>query len=116
MLPELAKELADYLLFVDEAPLAGPVQGASGFAEKFAARGPLREFDLKRRLFRYRCSYMIYSPAFDALPAPMREAVYRRMWDVLARYPREERAAIVGTLRGTKKDLPGYFRLAPTPN
>ncbi len=115
-LPELAKELADYLLFVDEAPLPGPVQGSSGFAEKFAARGPLREFDLKRRLFRYRCSYMIYSPAFDALPAPMREAVYRRMWDVLARYPREERAAIVGTLRGTKKDLPDYFRLAPTPN
>lgn len=109
-LPALAKELADYLLFVDEAPLPGKVEGASGFAAKFAARGPLREFDLERRLFRYRCSYMIESPAFDALPAPMREAVYRRMWQVMGGFPRDERTAIVRILRETKKDLPDYFR------
>jgi hypothetical protein len=115
LLPGIARELADYLLFVGEAPLPGPVEGASGFAAKFAARGPLREFDLQRRLFRYRCSYMVYSPAFDALPAQLREAVYRRMWDVLGTYPRDERTAIVRTLRDTKKDLPSYF-LAPTPN
>ena len=116
LLPELAKELADYLLFVGETPLPGRIEGASEFAEKFAARGPLREFDLERRLFRVPCSYMIYSPAFDALPAPMREAVYRRMWDVLARFPRVDRAAVVRILRETKKDLPDYFRLPPTPN
>src|SRR6185436_8018711 len=28
-------EIADYLLFVNEAPLPGPVQGTSGFAERF---------------------------------------------------------------------------------
>ena len=61
-------ELVDYLLFIDEAPLPGPVHGTSGFAEKFAAQGPrdshgrsLRELDLRTRLFRYPCSYMIYS-------------------------------------------------------
>lgn len=56
------------MLFVDEAPLTGPVKGGSGFAEAFAARGPrdgkgrsLRDFALRRRLFRYPCSYMIYT-------------------------------------------------------
>ena len=34
----------DYLLFVDEAPLTGPIQGSSGFAEQFAGEGP---FDSK---------------------------------------------------------------------
>ena len=65
----------DYLLFIDEAPLPGPVHGTSGFAEKFAAKGPfdrrgrsLRQLDLRTRLLRYPCSYMIYSQAFDSLP------------------------------------------------
>ena len=60
-------EIADYLLFVNEAPLPGPVQGTSGFAERFARQGPLdsrgrslRQLDLEHRLLRYPCSYMIY--------------------------------------------------------
>ena len=68
------RETADYLLFVDEAPLAAPVRGVSEFAKSFSGSGPrdrkgrsLRELDLQTRLFKYRCSYMIYSPAFDAL-------------------------------------------------
>ena len=35
-------DLVDYLLFVDEAPFAGPMQGSSGFAEWFAKQGPAR--------------------------------------------------------------------------
>jgi hypothetical protein len=124
---EAARDLVDYMLFIDEAPLAGPVQGSSGFAEEFAARGPrdsqgrsLRELDLRRRLLRYRCSYMIYSPAFDALPPAARDAVYARLWAVLSgteshqRYRRltlAERRTIVSILRETKKDLPAYFRV-----
>ncbi len=80
---EAASDLVDYLLFVDEAPLAGPMQGSSGFAEWFAKQGPrdaqgrsLRDFDLRRRLFKYPCSYMIYTPAFDALPSAAKDAVY----------------------------------------
>lgn len=123
---EAAADLVNYLLFVDEAPLAGPVKGSSGFAERFAATGPrdskgrsLRDFDLERRLFRYPASYMIYSPAFDALPAAARDAVYERLWEVLsgretgARYERlsaADRQAVIEILRETKKDLPAYFR------
>src|SRR5205823_1027723 len=32
--------LVDYLLFVDEAPFQGKLEGSSGFAERFAAEGP----------------------------------------------------------------------------
>jgi hypothetical protein len=116
-LREATNELVDYLLFVDEAPLPGKIQGTSGFAEKFAAQGPhdgqgrsLRQFDLERRLFRYACSYMIYSPAFDALPADAKKSVYERMSQVMtARLQPAERQAVIGILRETKKDLPDGF-------
>ena len=123
---EAARDLVDYMLFVDEAPLAGPVKGGSGFAESFGAKGPrdgqgrsLREFDLRRRLFKYPCSYMIYTPAFDAMPAAAKDAVYSRLWEVLsgrdthARYKvlsLQDRQAIVAILRETKPDLPDYFQ------
>jgi hypothetical protein len=119
-------EVVDYLLFVDEAPLPGRIQGTSGFAEQFAQRGPfdnqgrsLRQLDLNRRLMRYPCSYLIYSPVFDALPAQPREAIYQRMWQILSGHERSERyarlsesdrVAIVQILRETKKGLPDYFR------
>ena len=65
---------------------------------------------------------MIYTPAFDALPAPALDAVYRRLWTVLsggepdARYgrlTRADRSAIVAILRATKKGLPPYFVMTP---
>jgi hypothetical protein len=125
---EAGSELADALLFVEEAPLAGPVAGASAFAAEFEARGPfdskgrsLRHFDLRTRLMRYPCSYAIYSDAFDQLPAAAKEAVYTRMWTILSgadaapRYRRlsaDDRRAIVEILRDTKRDLPAVFREA----
>jgi hypothetical protein len=126
LLRESADELVDYLLFVDEAPLPGPVHGTSGFAAKFAAEGPfdshgrsLRQLDLQKRLLRYPCSYMIYTKAFDSLPEQARNAIYQRMWQVLSgaekssRYARlspADRQAIVEILRDTKKGLPSYFQ------
>jgi len=126
LLRESASELVDYLLFIDEAPLPGPVHGTSGFAEKFAARGPfdrrgrsLRQLDLGTRLLRYPCSYMIYSQAFDSLPEQARSAIYQRLWEILSgtekgkRYARLsliDRQAIVEILRETKPGLPGYFQ------
>ena len=123
-LRDTAIETVDYLLFVDEAPLAN-VSGTSGFAESFAARGPrdskgrsLRMLDLKQRLFKYPCSYMIYSDAFDQLPATAKQAIYARLWDVLsgaarapkyARLSASDRDQITEILRETKKDLPGSF-------
>jgi hypothetical protein len=113
----MAKEIVDYMLFLDEARLSSPVKGTLGFEEKFAAQGPfdkkgrsLRQFDLERRMMRYPLSYMIYSPAFDALPEEAKGAIYQRMWQVLSeRIPSTDRRAIVEILRDTKKDLPAYF-------
>ena len=117
-LDAMAREIVDYMLFLDEARLNSPVQGTLGFQEKFAALGPfdkkgrsLRQFDLNRRMMRYPCSYMIYSPAFEALPEVARAAIYRRMWQALfGRASAEDRRAIVEILRDTKKDLPAYFQ------
>jgi hypothetical protein len=128
LLRDAARELVDYLLYVDETPLTGRVQGTSGFAERFSGQGPkdsqgrsLRQFDLERRIMRYPCSYMIYSPAFDALPAALKETVYRRLWQILsgeeksrkyARLSAASRQAVLEILRETKKDLPEYFQVA----
>ena len=89
-LQELVNDTANYLLFVDEAPLPSPVQGVARFDGVFSAAGvrdrqgrSLRELDLQTRLFRYRCSYMVYSPAYASLPAAARAALYRRMKEIL---------------------------------
>jgi len=121
-----AAALVDYMLFINERPLRRPVRGNSGFAEAFMARGPkdskgrsLRDLDLSKRLLKYPCSYMIYSPAFDGLPAEAKTAVYDRMWTVLSgratgpayrRLSAEDRRAIIEILRDTKPDLPAVFR------
>jgi hypothetical protein len=123
---EAARDLVDYMLFVDEAPLVGPVKGGAGYEAVFAAHGPrdmkgrsLRELDLRRRMLRYPCSYMIYTPAFDALPARAKDAVYARLWAVLSgreKAPRyrslslADRQAIVEILRDTKPGLPTFFQ------
>ncbi len=118
------EELLRYMLFVDEEILTDPIEGVSGFAQAFAARGPrdskgrsLRDLDLNRWLFQNRCSYMIYSPAFDALPDPVRDYVYRRLWDILHgrdesgefRMSTRNRQAILEILRETKQGLPDYW-------
>lgn len=111
-------EFVDYLLFVDEALLKNKIEGKFGFAEKFAAAGPsdskgrsLRQLDLEHRLMRYPCSYMIYSPAFDALPAEAKNMIYARIPEVLsAKYSSADRQAVIEILRDTKKDLPAQFK------
>jgi len=126
LVDSVARDLVDYMLFIDEPALSGRLEGGSGFAEWFAAQGPadghgrsLRQLDLTHRLLRFPCSYMIYTDAFDALPVTARDAIYRRMWTVLAGQEREpryarltpsDRQAIIEILRDTKKGLPDYFR------
>jgi hypothetical protein len=116
-----------YLTFAEETELAGPVVGTSGFAEEFADRGPkdstgrsLRDLDLKSRLFQYPCSYVIYTPSFDAIPEVMREHVLERLHAILSGEddteayqrisPRAKEAALE-ILRETKKNLPDYWRV-----
>jgi hypothetical protein len=127
LLDDIVNEVVDYMLFVDEAPL-DPVRRSSAFSDRFSARGPrdsrgrsLRDLDLGRRLFRYPCSYMIYSDAFAALPDSVGNAVYKRLGQVLsgsdaspkyARLGAQDRQAVVEILRETKADLPAAFRTA----
>jgi len=122
-------ELVDYMLFIEEQPLTATVKGTSGFAEKFASQGPkardgrsLRQLDLEHRLMRYRCSYMIYSAAFAAMPADVRQAIYSRISDVLsgrdanpkyARLTDTDRRAVTEILRDTIQDLPRDFSSTP---
>jgi hypothetical protein len=126
-LRDVAADLVDSLLFIEEAPLPAPLRGSSGFSERFGSWGPrdrkgrsLRELDLTRRLMRYPCSYLIYSPTFEAIPASMKALVYERLWRILSgaeqgdRYRRAltlaDRQAIVEILRDTRTDLPSYFK------
>ncbi len=124
-------DLVEALLLVDEAPLSAAIHGTSGYAEQFAKSGnhdaqgrSLRDLDLKTRLFRHPCSYLIYSEAFDALPVEMRKYVWQRLWDVLTVEKPEEkfshltgtdRAAIVEVIRDTKSGLPDYWTRQATP-
>ena len=121
-----AEQLVRYLLFANEAPLEEPVAGTSGFAQEFEARGPrdgrgrsLRDFDLQRRIFKYPCSYLIYSEAFDAIPQPAKDYVYRRIFEVLsgreqgpdfASLSAEDRQAILEILVATKPGLPEEWK------
>jgi hypothetical protein len=121
---EAVNTLVDYMLFVDEAPLPGPVEGSSNFAETFQAAGPrdargrsLRDLQLDTRLMRYPLSYMIYSGAFDGLPLDARNVAYQRLRDVLSGTDTREHYAhltpqlrrdIVEILESTK---PAFARL-----
>jgi hypothetical protein len=118
--------LLNALLLVDEAPITEQITGTSGFAEEFIKQGPrdsqgrsLRALDLKTRLFRYPCGYVIYSEAFDALPQDAKDYLYKRLWDVLNNkeendgFPKissKDRAAIREILLETKQGLPEYWK------
>ena len=123
--PEQAKELDEqarivtrYILFADEAPLpSGGVEGDAAFQRDFANGRPLHEFDLRTRLFKHRCSYMIYSAVFTGLPPPMKQRIYQRLGAALnvekpdaeyAYLPTDEKRAIRAILKSTLKDLPDW--------
>jgi hypothetical protein len=125
----VGEAVVQYMLFRDETRLIDRVEGTSSFATDFARRGPrdskgrsLRDFDLNTRLFRYPCSYLIDSRAFESLPGEVKEFIYQRLWDILngrgtgkdvPPIAAEDREAIVEILRETKADLPDYWQAAP---
>lgn len=108
------------MFFANEAPLTDSVRGVSGFAEDFQKSGirdskgrSLKDLDLNRRFLRYPFSYLIYSPEFDALPAPAKAQFYQRVKAILAgsdaadygHLSAEDRTAISEILTETK---PGF--------
>ena len=125
-----AEQLIRYLLFSGETPLGGldrrKAIASSAFARDFAAEGArdsrgrsLRDFDLHDRIFRYPCSYLIYSSAFDAISEPAREYVYHRLLQILtgqdqgadfAGLSAPDRQAILSILLETKPGLPAEWQ------
>lgn len=119
-----------YMLFTEETPLTAPVRGTSGFAETFSGLGPkdskgrsLRQFDLQTRLFKYPCSFLIYSEAFDHLPDKMKERIYDRLAEILSgkdaskdfeRLTPEIRQEIREILTATKSDLAQRWKAVNT--
>lgn len=119
------RRLVKSMLFCGETNLTDPVAGTSSFAEDFAARGPfdargrsLRQFDLEKRMFKYPCSYLVYSEAFNGLPSAALEEIYRQLHEVLigkdsdpdfAHLTENDRQAILEIIRETKQGLPAYW-------
>jgi hypothetical protein len=117
-----ARGIVDALLFKDEAPLGdGGIDGDPAFQEAFTARFPktaaghsLADFNLNDRLFKHRCSFMVHSKAFAALPERVKAAVFSRLREALqadaspavaAHLKPQERKRIDEILRET---VPGY--------
>ena len=94
-----AERILDALLFKDAAQFpSGGIQGGKTFADAFLMRGPtdqadprvsLRSLDLKSRLFRWRCSYVISTPVFDSIQPHLRATVLKRL-DHILREPGSE--------------------------
>jgi hypothetical protein len=118
LLDEIAWRLVRYILFQNEAALpAGGIQPDPAFMRVFESRrvagksgASLRDLDLRTRLFKHRCSYMVYTPGFLALPDSMRQRVFNAL-DLALRengapgefdyLPVEEKRAIRRILRET---------------
>ncbi len=115
-----------YLLFAEEVALSAPVSGEAQFVADFMmpairdSKGrSLRDLDLQTRMFKHPCSFLIYSEAFDQMPAVMREHLLQRLHDILtskdadpqfAKLAAADRQAILEILRETKPNLPEYWR------
>lgn len=114
-------KLLRYMLLVDEFQLTDRVVGTSDFAKDFQALGPrdsrgrsLRDLDLETRLFKYPCSYLIYSRSFEKLPRAVKTYVATRLHDVLVgkddsgefdHLSASDRKAIFEIIAETKPDL-----------
>ena len=86
----IAQKIVECLFFKDEARPGDDLVGGEEFQKSFAARYPktrdgdsLAEFRLYDRIFKNRCSYMVYSRAFTELPPRVKKAVIARMQTVL---------------------------------
>ena len=115
------------LLFAGEYTLQDKgVESSAAFQDAFRQNRKetkdgrsLKDFQLLTRLFKYRCSYMIYSKSFEALPLALKKVLYQRLFNILTSRDASrdfaylgalERTHILEILRETKPDLPNYWR------
>lgn len=84
------QEVVDRLLFRVAAELPAGIDGHADFRRSFAAVAPrsqaghaLKDLKLDGRLLEQRCSYLIYSDSFRALPTPLKDRIFDRLLAVL---------------------------------
>jgi hypothetical protein len=97
------RDLVDDLLFYQEAVLPAGLEGWLAYQQAFqanarrnAAGQSLKDFSLHGQLFRNRCSYLIYSDSFLALPLQLKRRVYARLKEILEAENPESRYAYLG--------------------
>jgi hypothetical protein len=74
-----AQDIVDDLLFKGEAKLPAGLEGNASFQKVFRSSAPrsarglsLKDLQLIDHLFTFRCSYLIYSEMFQALPGELK--------------------------------------------
>ena len=125
-LNELATQVVRYVLFADEAKLPAPVKGDETFLRDFASKrkaasngASLRDLDMKSRLLKRRCSYMIYSSLWDGMHPLFKKSVEAKLWNALqenggdkefAYLPATEKREIRQIIKETKTGLPAWWQ------
>jgi hypothetical protein len=115
-----------FLLFTEEFPLTEPIHGNPEFVKDFESRAirdskgrSFRDLDCTSRLFKYPCSFLVYSPSFDAMARPIKEVILQKFHDILtgrnqdaqwSRLTPDDRKAVLEILLETKPNLPDYWR------
>jgi hypothetical protein len=123
------QDILDDLLFYKEAELPAGLQGSPEFQQAFRNNArrdksgrSLKDFSLERHLFQNRCSYLIYSDSFLALPPQLKRRAYTRLEEILkADFPepryaylgKDERARIVSILQETHPEFVAFVTTAP---
>ena len=118
----VTREVVDALLSKDEAALPFGIKGIPEFDRDYASEAlksrdgkSLRDLTVRRHLYRYRCSPLIYARTFEAMPKELRTVVLRRLSVGLraaqpapefAHLPADERQAIHEILTATLPELP----------
>ncbi len=122
-----AERILNYLLFANEVKLTGGgLDSKSSFVEDFQHNArvskdgrSLKDFQLLSRIFKYRCSYMIYSSSFESLPKPLKAKIYQRLGSILtgkdtsnqyAYLKESERRRILNILIETLPDAPASWK------
>ena len=121
------EKVLEFLLFCGEAELPeGGIDGSPAFVEGFMKNKKatpngksLKDLQLLNRLFKFRCSYLIYSPEWDSLPQEFLTMLYDRLHEILTaaspvkgyeHLSASERQAILEILLKTKSNLPANWQ------
>ncbi len=98
------QDVVDHLLFRQAAPLPAGIIADPAFVASFAPNAPrsraghaLRDLQLTDRLFAQRCSYLIYSEVFRALPPGLKSRIYARLKTALGSRDPSDRYAYLQT-------------------